>query len=418
MDKSELDALKIEREPEPGRRRRWPWLVGLVAAVAAAAGVGSVEFLHAAPVTVETVTVTPKTNADPAGASGASVLNASGYVVAELSSTVSSQITGQITQVLATEGEHVKKGQVLARLDDRSQKASVASARSQLETDRAEVQRNEAQLHQDMTTLHRTRALAGKHMVSDAALDKAQSQVQIDKASLAAARARVQGDRDALESAKVQLENTVIRAPFAGVVTGKYAHPGEMISPAAVGGYTKTGICQLVDMSSLEIDVDVNETYIHRVHNGMRVKATLDAYPDWRIPAHVIGIVPTADRQKATVKVRIAFDKLDPRILPDMGVQVWFYKGKTGQRQASADSGTHPGRPAITVPQDAVHGSGHESYVYTVVDSHARRQPVTTGGTADDRVTVTGGLDAGDVVVTHADKPLKNGTAVRRKQAG
>ncbi len=420
MDKGELDSLRIDRNADTGPtgRRRWPWVLAVALVVVVGAGIGGWQALRAEPVAVQTVTIESSAPSS-ANAGGASVLNASGYVVALLASTVSSQITGQITEVVADEGEHVKKGQVLARLDDQTQKAAVASAASQLDTDRANVAKARAQLERDALNLKRVQAMAAQHLTSQSDLDDAKSQVAIDRASLAAARGQVKVDGDALDSARILLGYTVIRAPFAGVVTEKYAHPGEMISPAAVGGYTKTGICRLVDMHSLEIDVDVNESYIHRVKEGMRVEAALDAYPNWRIPAHVISIVPTADRQKATVKVRIAFDKLDTRILPDMGVQVWFYdKPHSGDTATSAAAEKGAAARSVTVPRSAIRGSGSSSYVFTVVDAHAHKQSVTTGAVTGGRVTVLDGLSDGDVVITHSDKPLANGMPVRPRQAG
>lgn len=423
MDKKDLEALRIDRDPEPSAnkgRRRWPWLLAVVAVIAVGVGAGAWQVLRAQPIAVETMIVATRAPA-PAGGGGASVLNASGYVVAQLSSTVSSQITGQITEVIVNEGERVEKGQVLARLDDSTQQAAVATAASQITADAANVAKARAQLDQDLLHLQRTQAMAAQHLTSAADLDRANSQVAIDRAALAAAGGEVAVARDAWNAARIQLAYTVIRAPFAGVVTEKYAHPGEMISPAAVGGYTKTGICQLVDMRSLEIDVDVNENYIQRVHVGMRAEALLDAYPDWRIPAHVISVVPTADRDKATVKVRIAFDRLDPRILPDMSLQVWFYDAPADAETARSGDSSAAGDPvvaAISVPGSAVLGQGSASYVFTVVGAHARKQPVTVGGTRNGEVTVLDGLAPGDVVITRSDKPLTDGMAVKSRAAG
>ncbi len=427
MDKDDLETLRIHRGPERSgmRRRRWPWALAVVVVLGAGVGVAGWQVLRAQPVAVETITVESSAAAGPASrinGGGASVLNASGYVVALLASTVSSQITGQIQKVIVNEGERVDKGQILARLDDRTQQAAVAMAASQLHADEANVAKARAQLNQDLLTLKRTQAMAAQHLTSAAALDQADSQVAIDRAALAAAEGQVQVDRDALDNAKILLSYTIIRAPFAGVVTEKYAHPGEMISPAAVGGYTKTGICRLVDMSSLEIDVDVNENYIQRVHDGMRAEAVLDAYPGWRIPAHVISVVPTANRDKATVKVRIAFNKLDPRILPDMSAQVWFYAAPPTAEMARNTGKEIDADPAVaatfTVPQSAVRGRGALSYVFTVVASRAHKQPVTVGGSRNDRVTVLDGLTAGDIVITHADKPLEDGMPVKLKTGG
>ncbi len=420
MDKGELNSLRIDREAEarPTGRGHRPWVLVAVLVVIVGAGIGGWQVLRAKPVTVSTVTI--KSSAPTSvNSGGASVLNASGYVVALLASTVSSQITGQITEVVTDEGERVKKGQILARLDNQSQKAAVAKAANQLDTDHANVDKARAQLQRDVLNLRRVQAMAAQHLTSTSDLDDAQSQVAIDKASLAAAQGQLKVDRDVLDSARIQLGYTVIRAPFAGVVTEKYAHPGEMISPAAVGGYTKTGICRLVDMHSLEIDVDVNESYIHRVKKGMRVEAALDAYPNWRIPAHVISIVPTADRQKATVKVRIAFDKLDSRVLPDMGVQVWFYdSAHSAESTVATNAENAVARPGFTVPRSAIRGSGSSSYVFTVVDAHAHKQTVKTGALSGGQVTVLGGLSAGDIVITHSDKPLANGMPVRPGKAG
>ncbi|MGH8272259.1 MAG: efflux RND transporter periplasmic adaptor subunit [Gammaproteobacteria bacterium] len=427
MDKNDLEALRIDRgsESSGARRRRWPWALVVVVVLGAGVGVAGWQVLRAQPVTVETIAVAHSAAAGPVSrinGGGASVLNASGYVVALLASTVSSQITGQIQEVIVNEGERVNKGQILARLDDRTQQAAVAMAVSQVQTDEANVAKARAQLNQDLLTLKRTQTMAAQHLTSAADLDQADSQVAIDRASLAAAEGQARVDRDALDSAKILLSYTIIRAPFAGVVTEKYAHPGEMISPAAVGGYTKTGICRLVDMGSLEIDVDVNENYIQRVRDGMRAEAVLDAYPGWRIPAHVISIVPTANRDKATVKVRIAFDKLDPRILPDMSAQVWFYAVPQAAETAGnvgEETGDDPAVAAtFTVPKGAVRGHGTSSYVFTVVASRAHKQPITVGGSRNDQVTVLGGLAVGDIVITHADKPLADGVPVKLKTGG
>ncbi|MDE2345303.1 MAG: efflux RND transporter periplasmic adaptor subunit, partial [Gammaproteobacteria bacterium] len=352
---------------------------------------------------VQTLTVAVQGGADPGG----SILNASGYVVAQQQATVSSQITGMIDAVYVDEGMYVKKDQVLARLDDSAALAAVATAESQLQADQALVAQNQAQLLKDQQNLTRTQTLAKQGLLSQSDLDNARAAVDMDQAELQHAQGQVKVDRDSLRSSKIFLDYTVIRAPFSGVVTEKYAHPGEMISPAAVGGFTKTGICMLVDMKSLEIDVDVNEAYIERVHSGMRVDAVLDAYPDWHIPAHVISVVPTANKEKATVKVRIAFNKLDPRILPQMGVQVWFYaeKGQNLQPQAAT----------ISIPLKAVHGSGASQYVYLVEQGRARKQAVKTLPAANDQLSVLSGLNGGEQLVVSSKTPLQDGEKVQEQ---
>lgn len=408
MDKKDaLNALKIDRDPppQPDRGRRG-WLTGgLIAALALALAVVLIWRLlqpHAVLVQTQTVAV------QGADASGGSILNASGYVVAEQQATVSSQITGMITAVYAQEGMRVKQGEILARLDDRGARAALASAQSQLQSDQALVAQNRAQLHRDQQTLSRNAALAAQRLLSQSDLDNARAAVDMDKAALAHAEGQVKVDQDNLKAAAIGLSYTLIRAPFSGVVTEKYAHPGEMISPAAVGGFTQTGICTLVDMRSLEIDVDVNEAYIQRVREGMRVDAVLDAYPNWHIPAHVISVVPTANKEKATVKVRIAFDKLDPRILPQMGVQVWFYAEANGYN-------AQPHTVTISIPQSAVHGSDGNRYVYLVRQGRVKQQRVTISPGANGELTVLSGLNGGETLVVSSNAPLHDGEAVREQ---
>lgn len=403
MDKKDaLNALKIDRDAEPatGRGGRSRWLIGIIVVLIALLIVAGWWIFHPRTVLVQTQTVAVQDGDSTAG----SILNASGYVVAEQQATVSSQITGMINAVYAQEGMHVKQGEVLARLDDRAARASVAAAASQLLADRALVVQNRAQLLKDQQNLTRTAALARQHLMSQSDLDNAQAAVDMDQAALAHAQGQVKVDQDNLKAAQIGVSYTVIRAPFSGVVTEKYAHPGEMISPAAVGGFTQTGICTLVDMKSLEIDVDVNEAYIQRVHNNMRVDAVLDAYPNWHIPAHVISVVPTANKEKATVKVRIAFDKLDPRILPQMGVQVWFYAEPNNNSQANV--------AAISIPQSAVHGSGASQYVYLVEQGHVKQQSVKTLPGANGQMTVVSGLSGGETLVTASASALHDGEAV------
>ncbi|MGH8280376.1 MAG: efflux RND transporter periplasmic adaptor subunit [Gammaproteobacteria bacterium] len=409
MDKKDaLNALKIDRDPEPvrgsGGGRHW-WLSGLVVVVLIAAAVVLTWWFsqpHAA--VVQTQSVVAQGGDSPSG----SILNASGYVVAEQQATVSSQMTGMIDAVYAQEGMQVKQGEVLARLDDRAMRASLASAQGQLQADRALLGQSRAQLRVDQQNLVRAVALAAQHLVSQASLDSAEAAVAIDKANLAHAEGLVKVDEDNLKAAQIGVSYTVIRAPFSGVVTEKYAHPGEMISPAAVGGFTQTGICTLVDMQSLEIDVDVNEAYIQRVKNNMRVDAVLDAYPNWHIPAHVISVVPTANKAKATVKVRIAFDKLDPRILPQMGVQVWFY-AEPSDANAKASVAT------ISIPQGAVHGSGANQYVFLVENGRAKQQSVKTLPAANQQLMVVSGLSGGETLVVSSASPLHAGEAVREQ---
>lgn len=306
-------------------RRRRPWALGAVVALVLIAALAAWLFWPAVP-TPEPATPVPTAVNRPAPETRASatVLNASGYVVPRRVATIASRVTGQVAEVRVEEGMRVEAGDVLAILDDTTARAELALSESRLETAR----RNETEIRvrhdEARRTLRRTESLRGQRLASEAELDAATANAAALSARLSVAQSEVTSAENAVALARRHAEDTVIRAPFAGVVVSKNAQPGETISPMSSGGFTRTGIATIVDMSSLEIEVDVNEAFINRVSDGQRVEALLDAYPDWRIPARVISIVPTADRQKATVKVRIGFDALDPRILPEMGVQVWF----------------------------------------------------------------------------------------------
>lgn len=308
------------------RRRTRPWALGGAVLAALLLGLFAARFLWpaapadepAAPPPAETERTVPATRAN------AAVLNASGYVVPRRVATIASRVTGQVAEVRVEEGMRVEAGDILATLDDTTARAELALAESHLETARrheAEIRVRQDEAHR---TLQRTESLRDQRLASEAELDAAAANAAALSARLAVAQSEVTSAENAVALARRHADDTIIRAPFAGVVVSKNAQPGETISPMSSGGFTRTGIATIVDMSSLEIEVDVNEAFINRVSDGQPVEAVLDAYPDWRIPARVISIVPTADRQKATVKVRIGFDELDPRILPDMGVQVWF----------------------------------------------------------------------------------------------
>ncbi|WP_291858043.1 efflux RND transporter periplasmic adaptor subunit [Bradyrhizobium sp.] len=253
-------------------------------------------------------------------------LTASGYVVARRKATVAAEITGKVVEVLIEEGMTVADGQVVARLDSVLAESDLALARSRVESADAAVGAISADLQDATRILSRVQTLAQKNFATEAELTKAQARVGVLTAQLRQSQSQRDTARlDAERSASV-LDKYKIRAPFGGVVIERSAQPGEMISPLSVGGFTRTGICTIVDMDSIEVEVDVNEAFIGRVVPGGQVSAVLDAYPDWPIPASVIAIVPTANREKATVKVRIRFERKDPRILPDMAVKVTFMR--------------------------------------------------------------------------------------------
>ncbi|MGH8185519.1 MAG: efflux RND transporter periplasmic adaptor subunit, partial [Steroidobacteraceae bacterium] len=375
---NELAALRIEREPLRTGTRRWvKWLVLLV--LAAGASVGA--WLWATrerPVEVEVATVTQR-----AAGTQASVLNASGYVTARRRATVSSKVTGKLVEVNVEEGMAVRENQVLARLDDATPRAALALAQAQVDAARGALRESSVRLAEAKLTLTRQRQLLKEGLTPQADVDQAQAEVDSLEARIASAREQVMVAERQAALQQTELDNTIIRAPFSGVAVSKDAQPGEMVSPvSAGGGFTRTGISTIVDMRSLEIEVDVNESYINRVKPQQQVTAVLDAYPDWQIPAHVITTVPTADRQKATVLVRIGFDSLgDPRLLPDMGVKVTFLRD-------AGDSTTPAAQPVTLVPKGAVRTENDTSYVYVVREERVERRAVQTGGADAERLEV------------------------------
>jgi RND family efflux transporter MFP subunit len=396
----DLSALRIERTPAPPSRRWVKWVVLLVLLGAAASG-GWRWMTRERPAEVEVAAVTAR-----AVGAQASVLNASGYVTARRRATVSSKVTGRIVEVNVEEGMEVREGQVLARLDDASVRATMGLVHAQLEAARRAVPESEVRLAEAQLTLQRRERLRTDGLVTEADLDQARAEVNSWQARIAAAREQVTVAERQVALQQTELDNMIIRAPFDGVAISKDAQPGEMVSPvSAGGGFTRTGICTLVDMRSLEIEVDVNESYINRVAPSQGVTAVLDAYPEWPIPGKVITTVPTADRQKATVLVRIAFNELDPRILPDMGVKVTFL------READ-DGATAAARPVALVPRSAIKTSNGASHVFLVRQNVVERRAVQTAGTDGDRVEVVAGLAAGDRVVVSPSDSLAEGQPV------
>ena len=396
--------MRIDRDEAPVARRRGP-LLAVAAALALAAVV--VGWWYSRPV-LASVEVVPVVGGGGGVSSAPSVLDASGYVTARRQATVSSKVTGKIVEVPIEEGVRVKRGDVLARLDTSTTEIQVEVARAQLASSRSSLAEIEVRLDEARVNLRRTRRLveAGARSASD--LDS-------DRAAADALEARlVVGQRELAVAERVlalrlqELEDRIIRAPFDGVVVTKNAQPGEMISPvSAGGGFTRTGICTVVDMSSLEIEVDVNEAYINRVRPGQRVRATLDAYPDWRIPATVITPVPTADRQKATVRIRIAFDALDPRILPDMGIKVTFLADADPRANGNEGASAH-----ALVPAAALRDDGGRPVVFVFDSGSLERRAVRLGSRRGDQVEIVAGVAIGERVVVSGPTELRDGDRV------
>jgi RND family efflux transporter MFP subunit len=401
--KPALDDLRIKRSDKtaPNLPIR-PVTIGIVVLVLAA---GVIWWLTR-PKAIEVHTAVARETGGNGG--NHTVLNASGYVTARRAATVSSKVTGKVVEVLIEEGMKVKEGQVVARLDDTNVQASLAVAQAQLESARAALDETRAQLKQANQEFQRITELAKQHIASQSDLDQAESNAKSLQAHLAQQKVDVTVADRTVATWQQQLDDMTIRAPFAGVITTKDAQPGEMISPvSAGGGFTRTGIGTVVDMDSLEIEIDVNESYINRVQPGQPVVATLDAYPEWKIPCKVIAIIPTADRQKSTVKVRVGFDRLDPRILPEMSVKVAFRE--TGGGPAAAAR-------TVLVPKGAVQSWDGRDVVFVVQHGRTERRAVMVSDTQGDDSVLSAGVSAGESVVVDPPAGLNDGMPVRARK--
>lgn len=389
------DLINQEPEERPISRPRWLvlfWLCGLVGA-----GIGGWYLLKPAP----TVEVYQLRQADLV--SRLAVLYASGYVVARRAATVSSKITARIEEVLIEEGDQVKKGQILARLDDSNIRRELELAQARAEEIRRQLDEARVRLKLAEKELERTTQLYQDGVVSSSQLDAAQAERDTWICKVATLEQSLEVAQKEVAVWEQQLEDTLIRAPFDGVVTTKDAHPGEIVSPVtAGGGYTRTGICTIVDMGSLEIEVDVNEEFVSRIYKGQPVIGWFDAYPGWQIRCHVIAIVPTANRDKATVRVRIGFESLDPRILPEMSIRLAFL------RDEENDSGA-----LFYVPRAAVHEEGQARFLWVVTGGRLEKRTVEVIVDQGAELGVKGQLGEGELVVIKAQRALREGERVR-----
>ena len=398
-----LKELRIDRSappPPPSRRGLWIALAA-VAALIVLALVAWAVFGRSRGVEVQTATVTAIGN----GGGSASVLDASGYVVARRMATVSAKITGKVREVLIEEGMRVEAGQVMATLDPIDADAERALATAQAGAARSQVESVRARLAQAEADARRLSTLVGQQLISKSQYDEAIAARDSLRAELITAERNAKVATDRLRIADIGLDNTIVRAPFAGVVTAKAAQPGEIVSPLATGGFTRTGIGTIVDMESLEVEVEVGEAFIGRVQPKMPVEATLNAYPDWKIPAEVIAIIPAADRGKATVKVRVALKVKDPRIVPDMGVRVSFLEAQKPDAPAQ--------KPGVLVPAAAIVSREGKQVAFVVAEEKAQQRQVTVGRSLGEDREVTQGLAGGETVVLDPPASLADGDRVR-----
>jgi RND family efflux transporter MFP subunit len=409
IDANLLKELRIEgglREDAGGGTPRWLWPVLAIVLVLALLGAAAWWFLGARAPLVRTATA-----AAPSAPGAANpVLQATGYITARRQATVSTQITGTLTQVLIEEGDTVQKGQVLARLEDSALRAALNVAQANIQSAEAQIVQAQAQLVQATADSRRQSELAATGWQSKSVAEQARTAVATSAAQLDARRREAEAARAQYAQAQVNFGYATVRAPFAGVVTVKAAQVGEIVSPlSAGGGFTRTGVGTIVDMDSLEVDVDVSEAYIGQVKPDMPAQAVLDAYPDWKVPAHVIAIVPSADRGKATVKVRVALEQKDARMVPDMGVRVSFLGARpdAGKPGAGVPKG-------VLVPTAAIVQRDGQSTVFVVADGKVQRRSVQPA--AQDFGTmklIPDALKAGEQVVLEPPATLLDGAAVR-----
>jgi RND family efflux transporter MFP subunit len=344
----------------------------------------------------------------PAAGGREALLNASGYVTPRRRATIAAKITGRVTGVFFDEGTHVRQGQLLATLDDSDTRRTLESAKANRNSTMAAIADYDVQLRNARLVLHRAEQLQKSGVQTQEQLDNARTAVDSFQAKIDLAKAQVATAEARISETQQAVDNCTIRAPFEGIVVSKDAQVGEMVSPnSAGGGFTRTGIATIVDMNSNEIEVDVNEAYIARVLPGQSVTAVLDAYPDWQIPSRVRTIIPSADRQKATVKVRVSFVKLDPRILPDMGIKVAFLGEGRAEKQTGNQSAA-----AVLVPESAVRDDNGKKIVFLVKDNRAERRAVTIGAKRGGDTEIIAGLTAGDSVIVKGPPNLQDGQSV------
>ena len=399
-----LKSLKIDRSaPPPQASRTGLWLALGAAGALLLGAIGWFAFGRDPGIEVRTAEVVAIGNG---GASSASVLDATGYVVARRMATVSAKIPGKVREVLIEEGQRVEAGQVIATLDPVDAEQQRMLSASQLQAARSQAIGVQAQLKEAEADAARLGALVVQKLVSRAQFDAVIARRDSLRAQASTAQRNAQVAAVGLRISAQGVDNTIVRAPFAGVVIAKAAQPGEIVSPmAAGGGFTRTGIGTIVDMQSLEVEVEVGEAFIGRVKPGMPTETILNAYQDWKIPGKVIAIIPTADRGKATVKVRVGLDaKGDPRIVPDMGARVGFLEDAKPAQAA---------KPGVLAPAAAIVQRDGKDVAFVVVDGKAMQRTLALGRTLGEDREVLQGLAGGDAVVLDPPEQLVDGVRVQ-----
>ena len=404
-----LNQLRIDRSEPPSANGhgKW-WATGIAVIIIAASVFWYLTRPSGVPITTAVAQAAPR--GASATSAGPSLLDASGYIVARRRATVSSKVTGKVVKVMLEEGQRVEAGQIIALLDDSNWRAALAQSKAQLQQAEANVASAQTAFDDAKPIFERSAKQKAAAVISAESFDESRAQYDVAHNNLLIAQSGLEAARAGVEVAQRSLDDTVIRAPFAGVVTEKTAQPGEMVSPiSAGGGFTRTGIGTIVDMESLEVEVDVSENFINRVRPKQPVTIKLNAYPDWDIPGSVIAMIPTADRAKATVKVRIAIGQKDPRIIPEMGARVAFL---SDNEPAAAGTDKSP-VAGVIIPAEAIAASGTASIVFVVHGSSVERRAIQLGGKISSGQIVTAGLEPGISVALGDLSKLSDGARVR-----
>lgn len=398
----DLSKLRIDREPPPAARRVVVRKFVLAAVALGVIGVALFLFTRQSAVPVETVVATPLADGGGGTAAGATTVTANGYVVARTRASVAAKIPGRLATLPVDGGSFVRRGEVIARLENADYQAAVAEAQANLASARAELIEAEAERDQAQREAERVRQIRA---LDSAAIALQDVEIPVSRAAQAAARAnsasaRVAAAQAALRFAEANLENTFIRAPFTGTVLRKEAEVGEVVAPSVGGGLTRGAVVTMADLSTLEVEVDVNEAYIGRVSHEQPARITLDAYPDTAFQGRVRQVVPTADRQRATVQVKVAIVDRDPRILPEMGARVDFLTPPADSGAATAASSGSPAPPRFRLPTAAVREVSGRSVVWLVRNGRLESREVEAGPVSAGYREIRRGLAGGELVLT------------------
>jgi RND family efflux transporter MFP subunit len=410
-----LNQLRIDRTADvedDGSTRRWV-LIGCSVVLVLALGAGAWWFMarpSGIPVAEAVAREIATGSGSRASSTGASMLDASGYVIARRQATVASKTIGRVTEVAIEEGQRVQKDEIIARLDDSITRASLAQARAQVTQAEANLKAAKTALDDARPIFQRNERQLAARVISEQTFDQARAAYNAAQSDYDVRVRGLEVAHAGLQMAQRNQDDTIVRAPFAGVVTVKAAQAGEIVSPqSAGGGFTRTGIGTIVDMESLEVEVDVSENFINRVRPTQPATIKLNAYPDWEIPAEVIAVIPTADRSKATVKVRVGFKQKDERVLPEMGARVSFLSTPDA---APADGAPVAAQQAVIVPTDAVQANGDNGTVFIINGDTVERRVVRLGSRTSEGQLVLSGISPGTRVVSGNLDALSDGAKV------